>query len=594
MNSAALPAGRFFPSVWKLLLLRMRISLNSFRHARTRAKIGMVILAVVVLAFAIGIFIVSRLLLGFLRSPQLVRFTGVNPAPFLAAVPVLIFTGLFLGILLSSFGVLLQALYLSGDMDFLLTSPVPIRAVFVTKLMQAVLPNFGLIALFGLPVLYGLGISGGYNFLYYPFVILTMILLALTAAGISALLVMLVARLFPPRRVAELLGFLGATLSILCSQFGSLTNLYRPSRDISGNQVDALFNGLTKLNTPWLPLNWAGQGLVELGQGHWLSGVLLVGVTVGLCSTIFWFTLGIAERWYYTGWASMQVVAQRKRGTAPARSSSTRSSGLATSFKQILPAPVRGILSKDFLVLRRDLRNLSQLVTPLIFGIIYSLVYLRAGGRSFSNLTSANATGMPAWLINSFRSLLPYGNVGLALLVGWTLLSRLAGMSFSAEGKNYWILKASPVRTSHLLIAKFLVAYVPALALGLFFLIGLSILQHVPIVGFLYSLLVVMMCLGGLNGIMLAFGVAGANFTWEDPRRMNAGLRGCLGSIVAIAAVPITFGLFIGPLWIVAALNLPALYGYLVGGLLGGAVSAFCTLFPPWVIRGKVAHLGEV
>ncbi len=91
-------------------------------------------------------------------------------APFLESLPVLIFTGLFMGILVTSFGVLLQALYLSGDMDFLLSSPIPIRAVFITKLMQAVLPNFGLIALFGLPVLFGLGISGGYNFLYYPLV----------------------------------------------------------------------------------------------------------------------------------------------------------------------------------------------------------------------------------------------------------------------------------------------------------------------------------------------------------------------------------------------------------------------------------------
>jgi len=541
-----------------------------------------------VLVFAAVCFYLSWLLLSFLRSPQLVRFTGVDPAPFLTVVPVLIFTGLFLGILLSSFGVLLQALYLSGDMDFLLTSPVPIRAVFVMKLMQAVLPNFGLFALFGLPVLYGLGISGGYNFLYYPLVILTMILLALTAAGVSALIVMLVARLFPPRRVAELLGFVGATLSILCSQFGSLTRLYQPGRDIAGNQVDALFNGLTKLNTPWLPLNWAGRGLVELGQGHWLSGILLVGLTLGLCGTIFWFTLITAERWYYTGWASMQVVARRSKPRSQARSSPAHRSDLATPFKLILPTPVRGILSKDFLVLRRDLRNLSQLVTPLIFGIIYSLVYLQAVGRS-----SPDSTDMPAWLISSFRSLLVYGNVGLALLVGWTLLNRLAGMSFSAEGRSYWILKASPVHTSHLLIAKFLVAYLPAFGLGGFFLVGLSILQHVSVVSFVYSLLVVLMCLAGLNGIMLAFGVAGANLSWEDPRRMNAGIKGCMGSIVAVAALPITFGLFVGPLWIAAALNLPAIYGYLAGGVLGGAVSAFCTLFPPWVVRGKVARLGE-
>jgi ABC-type transport system involved in multi-copper enzyme maturation permease subunit len=103
-------------------------------------------------------------------------------------------------------------------MDFLLSAPVPIRAVFVAKLLEAILPNLALIALIGLPVLFGLGLSSGYNILYYPLVILVMGMLALSAAGISSLLVMAIVRVVSPRRVAEILGFFGAILSIICSQ----------------------------------------------------------------------------------------------------------------------------------------------------------------------------------------------------------------------------------------------------------------------------------------------------------------------------------------------------------------------------------------
>ena len=56
----------------------------------------------------------------------------------------MILSALFVGTLLTSFGVLLQAMYLAGDMDFLLASPVPIRAVFIAKLLQAVIPNFAI------------------------------------------------------------------------------------------------------------------------------------------------------------------------------------------------------------------------------------------------------------------------------------------------------------------------------------------------------------------------------------------------------------------------------------------------------------------
>ncbi len=588
MSKMAQSSGRILPAVWKLLRLRWRININGFRHARTRAKIGALIALLGLLAFAGFIFWLSWLLLNFLRSPLLMQYVGIDPAPFLQAVPVLIFTALFLGILLTSFGVLLQALYLSGDMDFLLALPLPIRAVFVTKLLQAVLPNFGLTALFGLPVLYGLGVSAGYNFLYYPLVLLTMIALTLAASGLSALLVMMVARVFPVRRAAEILGFLGATLTIVCSQIGNLFQFSQPNNDISGAQVQGVFTLLTRLNIPWLPLNWAGRGLVDLGEGHWLSGILQVTLTLGLSAVAFWFALATAERWYYSGWAGMQVIAQKKKPAQESRPVSVSRAAATFGVERILPAPVRGIVQKDFLMLRRDLRHLSQLITPLIFGVIYTLMFLSTGSEP-----PAGRGAAPDWFMDSFRALLAYGNVVMSLFVGWMLLGRLAGMGFSQEGRNYWMLKASPVRVGHLLAAKFLVAYLPALALGWFFLIGISILQGIPLAGFLYSLLAVAMCLAGMTGILLAFGAAGANFNWEDPRKMNAGNMGCLGALLTVLFVPLAFGFFIGPLWLVAAFNLPQFYGYLAGFMLGVGVSGTAVILPLRLARGKVERLGE-
>jgi hypothetical protein len=598
MNTIApSPSHRILPAVWKLLRLRLQISLNSFKHAKAIRKILTILAGLALLGFAGMILYLSWLLLDFLRSPQLTQYVGMDGTSFLQAMPVLIFTALFMGILLSSFGVLLQALYLSGDMDFLLSSPVPIRAVFVSKLLQAVLPNFGLFALFGLPVLYGLGLAEHYNFLYYPLVLLTMIVLALAAAGLSALLVMLVARLFPARRVAEILGFIVAILAFTCGQSGNLFNSFGQSTSVSGAQVSNIFTLMTRFNTPWLPLNWAGQGLVALGEGRWLTGLLLVLLTLGLSALAFMFALATAERWYYSGWARMQVVARRKKLLRPARSGTpglasqpvgTSSAIPALGLGRLLPAPVWGVIWKDFLLLRRDLRNLSQLVTPLIFGVIYTLIFFRTGSQAPAGQGEA-----PDSFMTSLNVLYSYGNILMALFVGWMLLGRLSGMAFSAEGRNYWMLKAAPLRAGHMLMAKFLVAYLPALALGLFFLAGISILQKVPLAVFLYSLVVVPMCLAGMNGIQLAFGVMGANFKWEDPRKMSAGGLGCLGQILTMLYLPLAFGLFIAPLWLVSAFNWPQGYGYLVGFILGVVVTGACAFLPPWLVRAKVDRLAE-
>ena len=118
-------------------------------------------------------------------------------------------------------------------------------------------------------------------------------------------------------------------------------------------------------------------------------------------------------------------------------------------------------------------------------------------------------------------------------------------------------------------------------------------MQKIPLAGFLYSLVAVPMCLAGMNGILLAFGVVGANFKWEDPRKMSAGGLGCLGQFLAMLYLPLAFGLFIAPLWLVSAFNWPQVYGYLVGFILGVCVTGACAILPPWLVKGKVDRLGE-
>jgi hypothetical protein len=127
----------------------------------------------------------------------------------------------------------------------------------------------------------------------------------------------------------------------------------------------------------------------------------------------------------------------------------------------------------------------------------------------------------------------------------------------------------------------------------LFFLVGISLFQKIPSAVFLYSLVVVPMCLAGMNGIQLAFGVLGANFKWEDPRKMSAGGLGCLGQFLAMLYLPLAFGFFIAPLWLASAFNVPSGFGYLAGFILGLGVTGTCAILPPWLVRGKVELLGE-
>jgi hypothetical protein len=574
------------------LRLSWTISFNKFRRSKLIAKIftGLAILGL--LAVVGFVFWISWQLVRFLRTPEFAQVVD-NPTTLLNSIPVLFFTVLFVGILLTSFGVLLQALYLAADMDFLLAAPIPIRAVFITKLLQAVLPNLSISVLFGLPILYGLGFARGFNFLYYPAILLMMVLLSLTAAGLASLLVMLVVRVFPARRVVEVLGFGGAILSFVCSQTGNMINVSRGGGPSSGSEVNQMVGALSYLarfNNPWIPLNWPGQGIAALGEGIWLQGLGLTLISVVLAAGAFWISLQTAERWYYTGWAGMQVVAQKKRPARTSRKAVYRpkAEGINELVTRILSAPVRGLIWKDAMVLRRDLRNLSQLITPLIFGVIYGFMILRGGSEPPGGRGEA-----PAWFMESMRTVLHFSNIGLSVLVGWMLLGRLASMGFSAEGKNYWILKAAPLSARQLLTAKFLVAYLPSLGLSLLFLILMTFMQKVDLATAIYSVMVLILCLAGMAGIMLGFGVAGVNFTWIDPRRISGGKMGCLSSLVTIVFLPIVLVVFIGPLVLAGFLGVPVVYAYLIGGLFGMSLSIVATLLPLRLVAPRVERLNE-
>jgi ABC-2 type transport system permease protein len=500
----------------------------------------------------------------------------------LDAVPMLAVSAAFLGILVTSFGVLLQALYLSGDMDFLLSAPVPIRAVFITKLLQAILPNFGLICAFVLPLLFGLGAAAGYNFLYYPMVLIVLAALALAAAGLASLMVMLVVRVFPARRVAEVLGFVGAIVAFVCSQSGQLVRFGQFSESQAGQAIQMA----TRFNAPWSPLSWAGKGLVALGERQWLPAGGLLILSVGLAFLIFGIALGTAERLYYTGWASVQNNRRRKKAVQTARPVVEKPSGRLT--RRFIPPAISAIMVKDYYVLRRDLRNLSQLVTPLIFGIIYAVLFLRGGGQPPLGQGEA-----PDSFNTIVTNMFVYINVGISLFVGWMLLSRLGGMGFSQEGKNYWMLKAAPLSVAQLITAKFLVAYIPSLALGWVFLLVISLVQRASLPLLLFTLPVVGLCIGGNAGLNLSFGIVGANMNWEDPRHMQRGAAGCVGALVSMIYMVVSLALFFGPVVILSLFKLPASLGQLTGLLLGGIFCLACAVIPLWLASKRVPLLGE-
>ena len=577
----------FWHYVWKLLRLRLVITVSGFRRAKIGRKIATIFLALLVVGFGGFLFWLSWGLLGLLRSPQLAEF--INPQALLESMPTAVVSLATLAIMLTNFGVLLQALYLAGDMDFLLSAPLPRRAVFLTKLIQAILPNIGLVLILCLPVLFGLGVSSGYSALYYPLVLAALVFLTMAAGGVSSLLVMAIVRIIPARRVAEVLGFVGAILSVLLSQSGRLLG----ESNISNNQLGTGLSALSRFNVGWSPLAWVGRGLVDIGEGRWISGLLLLGLSLGLAGAAFWVTLSLAERLYYSGWATMQGSPVRRKASRQAAKPKTGLPGpqaveaepsTVSPLAGRLPAQFRALLWKDFIMLRRDLRNLSNLITPLILGVLLVVSMARrpfgGGGQQASPV---GAIGPDLGLIVI---------VGFSLFVGWSLVSNLAMSGFSREGKNYWLVQVAPVRTGTLLGVKFLVAFLPSLLFQWILLAVFAILQRIQAVTLLYGGVVMALSVAGAVGVNLAFGVRNARLDWTEPRKMNSTAAGCVGTLVSFIYLGISLAFFFLPPVIFNLVGWGQPAGQLVGLLAGGLFGLACAILPLALVWKRVNRIG--
>lgn len=221
-------------------------------------------------------------------------------------------------------------------------------------------------------------------------------------------------------------------------------------------------------------------------------------------------------------------------------------------------------------------------------GVVFGVMLLRAGGEPPAGQGEA-----PAQFMTILRSGMVYGSMVIGLFVGWTMLARLALVAFSMEGRSYWILKSAPVSAGKLLNAKFLMAYLPSLALSLVYLMGIAILQHSSLITILYGLASIALILAGLCGINLALGVKGANLTWTDPRKMENNIAGLTGVFISILYQLITLVLFFGPPLGFPLLRLSQGLGMLVGLLAGAVVTLFCTFLPLKMIKSQVSKIGE-
>jgi ABC-2 type transport system permease protein len=519
-----------------LIIAELRMLRNQILRGPWSSKLGA---AILVLLLGFGSWLLFSLLYGMASLASQPRFQNqfqrltrelpdltVDLRGLLETVPNLALLFALTLFVLASFSAVLSTLYLSDDLERLLVTPAAPRAIFATKLLLALAPpSLTLLLILGIG-LTGFGLGMAYQPGYFIMLPLVLILLPLLPASLSALLVMLLVRIMPPQRARELIGLVSG-MGTIAWFFLARTNT---AVGQSSNAAGMLY-GLRGIERPFLPSTWASRALSAAGNGNWNEVLLWGGIFAIVALGSFGVCVLLAERLYYSSWTRMVTDGSR------VRPSSQRNLSRRNWFQQRLPSDMVAILGKDLLLFRRDLRQLQQLIVPLLF-VGFSLAQL-----SFSRTTSSLTTTV---LNDNFRVLF----LLTGYIIAQTFASTLAGTGINREGRTLWQLKLAPVAAWRIVLSKFLLAYLPFLIIGILMVTIIVVGFSVSLWTLLPILLLIWLLGGGTTALRLAMTIAFPQLKWDNPQQQVSRVAGCVTPLLEISYL----GLLIG-----AALGLPAL-----------------------------------
>jgi ABC-2 type transport system permease protein len=326
----------------------------------------------------------------------------------------------------------LQSLYLSNDLPFLMTLPLPLGAIYGGKILDAMtgtLPTSFVMVL----LLSAYGVAQGGGTLYFAVALVCLALTMLVSTSTSVLFVAAVTRYIPPKR-ARLVLVLG-TLLILIGVWSLWVALLPKVHEINGEPTFETGSAGDLVSVT--PAGWAAHALSSAASGN-LSGLAVTGsafvMVVALCALFAFHTFA---QGFAIGFTKIRGV-QAARPKRPIAAASARAIAW-------LPQDLGALVLKEWLVMFRDLRRLSGAIWPVGMVAVYTIALSRQNNHSSSG-------ELRFWLSNAPLALLPWGaSLGISIY------------AFGTEGRNLELLRSAPVRPRGIFFAKAFASFVPVL-----------------------------------------------------------------------------------------------------------------------------------
>ena len=219
--------------------------------------------------FSLGIFA------GFYRMllyiGRFFEFTAPLTHQVLATVLVFLFTVLFASNVVTAH----STQYVSADLSLLVSSPVSLPALYGSRLVLTLVQSSWMVLIFSFPVYVAFALISPTPLWFLLAVLLVLFPLLAIPAALGTMITSMLMRVFPARRVRELLMLIGAlfvALLVFLIRTQQPEKLLNPS---SIYDISEFFSAFRAPASPLLPSTWATEILASARQGDPLPWFIL-------------------------------------------------------------------------------------------------------------------------------------------------------------------------------------------------------------------------------------------------------------------------------------------------------------------------------
>jgi len=499
---------------------RMRLLKNSIsRKGNFRKFLALAILAG---AFVAGDYLFFRRILSYMVNLPM----EVGELLVIQLLNLLCLT-IFSMLVFSNIVASISTLYMSRDLDLLISSPIPVTNVFASKCVLTFINSSWMAALFGAPVFiaYGQVYFAPWSYYFALPVALLPYLVIPSALGVAVTMTLM--RFFPARRTHQVLSFVGLVfIAGLVMFFRFLEpEKFLGKKDIPEEEIMKFIEKLKAPDYEWMPSSMLSHGLKSGAMndfGGFMDDVAWLWSMAAVASIALAF---LGRNIYYAGWSA----ANGARETGIAKSGRLFYKAL-NKVLFFMSGQQRAVILKDMKIFWRDTGQWSQLFMLGALVVVYLF----------------NIRNLP--LETKFlKTVVSVMNIGLAGVVLSAVAARFVYPTTSVEGRSIWIIHAAPLDFTKFLWAKFLFYLMPTLLFGELLVVASNILLGVDSYVMAVSAAATAAVGLGLTGLGVGMGALYPKFDYENVAEVGVTAGAIIYMVLSMAYIGLVVILAAGP-----------------------------------------------